>query len=146
MAESDTLQRSTVLVSYYRMWQRLQIELGLEGRQFPELADNERYAWLTSLDALTPAIEATETTPRTFTELGKLGFDAYHSGWVRDGEKRPTWDGLDPVQQLVWACLARHLVNLLVFDTSEDGGVESHEERMVKFFNVKAAELKEAAK
>jgi hypothetical protein len=142
--DSDgVLDRQVQVVSYYRLHQALCRELGREAPDFPDLPDEERYAWLASFEAACPAVEAAADNPRTFAELGKVAWDAYHGGLPYEGA-RPAWDVQDARTQLVWKCVIRHLVNLLVFDTGEDGGVEGHEERMRSFFAVKAQELKEA--
>lgn len=122
-----------IILSGWRCLQRMWNVLGRAVPDWPDADDGTRLCWVSAIEKAMNDIETTPEEGKAVSELAAGAHMTYQTTMPHD--TAPVgWAELDPLEQLVWKCLVRHLFNALLHDPEEDGSVEQHEERMEAYF------------
>ena len=128
------------MASWFRAYERMELAIGRETTPFQDLGPDMQAAWQYAFTECQNAVHnADGSTISVLAANVNLAFQRALHGDQQ--ELIATWDDLSPVDRLIWEHLVRHMANLFSFDAEEDGGLDSHEERIALRFQGKVQDL-----
>jgi hypothetical protein len=107
-----------------------EVALGNPPHEWDGLQEDEQAAWLDAFAACQKCVA--EANGSAYDALARIANVAFQR------TMNPTcvveWSDLPATCQLKWKFLVRHMVNLLLYDSEDDGAIQQHEEKIGDLF------------
>lgn len=109
--------------------------IGGEIVEWDDLPDEHREGWLAAYNAGSSVLDAAEDGEAKWGDVAKEMFNALMQA-TTDADVR--FESLQEHLRVLWEALARHLANLLLHDSEDDGAAEAHVDMIGEWYASKA--------